>query len=66
MTNNATSGAAIAAFRQRTADAGTTVLLQGFVADATTTWGSNGNTPAGLVSSSNNGTLAGGTCNTVP
>ena len=64
--NNSTSGAAIAAFRERTADAGTTVLLQGFNTNANTTWGGNGNTPAGSVSESNNGTLGGGTCNTVP
>jgi hypothetical protein len=65
VTNNSGSGAGIAAFRERTNAAGSTVLLQGFDTDATTTWNGNGNTPVGSVSSSNNGTLAGGACATV-
>jgi hypothetical protein len=64
--NNTASAVAIAAYRQRTSAAGSTVLLQGFNTNATTTWNNNGNTPAGSVSSSNNGTLGGATCNTVP
>jgi len=64
--SNTASGVAIAAYRERTSAAGSTVLLQGFNTNATTTWNNNGNTPAGSVSSSNNGTLGGATCNTVP
>ncbi|MDY7092529.1 MAG: Ig-like domain-containing protein [Acidobacteriota bacterium] len=62
---NAGSGAGIAAFRERTNAAASTVLLEGFVTDAAATWAANGNTPAGSVSSSNNGTLQGGTCTDV-
>ncbi|MBZ0171110.1 MAG: cadherin-like domain-containing protein [Phycisphaerales bacterium] len=65
VTNSTTSGGGIAGFRERTASANSTVLLQGFSSNATTTWTNNGNTPAGSVSSSNNGTLSGGTCATV-
>jgi hypothetical protein len=67
VTNNAVTpgAAAIAAFRQRTSDAGSTVLLQGFSVDATTTWNNNGNTPMGSVSQSNNGAVGAGTCTTV-
>ncbi len=66
--NNTASGAAVFsdAYIQRTSDAGSTVLLQGFDSNATTTWNNNGNTPTGSVTSINNGTLGGGTCNTVP
>ena len=60
--NSVTLGNGIAAFRQRTSNAGSTTLLQGFTVNAVTTWNANGNVPAGSVSSSNNGTLAGGTC----
>jgi len=65
VTDNTGSGAGIAAFRERTNAAESTVVLEGFVTDATATWNANGNTPAGSVSSSNNGTLVGGTCATV-
>jgi hypothetical protein len=67
VTNNTVSGAAIAAFRARTVDAASTVILQGSGATAAAVWSNNGNTPAaGPVSSSHNGTLTlGGTCNTV-
>ncbi len=64
--NNTASGAAIAAYRERTSAVGSTVFLQGFNTNATTTWNNNGNTPAGSVSESNNGTLGGATCATVP
>ncbi|MCK7594972.1 beta strand repeat-containing protein [Pseudomarimonas salicorniae] len=63
--NNTTSGAGTVAYRARTSAADSTLLLQGFSVDATTTWNGNGNTPAGSVSSSHNGTLAGATCRTV-
>jgi len=66
VTSNTASGTAVAAYRERTTTAGSTVLLQGFNTNATTTWNNNGNTPAGFVSESNNGSLGGGTCNTVP
>jgi len=66
VTNNANTGIPIAAFRERTVDAGSTVFLEGFNTDAITTWNNNGNTPLGSVDSSNNGTLASGTCVTVP
>ena len=67
VTNNTTSAVAIAAFRARTVDAASTVILQGSGATAAAVWSGNGNTPAaGPVSSSHNGTLTlGGTCNTV-
>ena len=64
VTNNTTSGSGIVAFRERTAAANSTVLLQGFTTDAATTWNNNGNTPTGSVSASNNGTLSGGSCST--
>ena len=63
---NTASGVAIAAFRERTGDAGATVNLQGFTTDATTTWNNNSNTPVGSVSESNVGTLGGATCTSVP
>jgi len=66
VTNNTASGAAIAAYREGTSTAGSTVFLQGFNTNATTTWNNNGNTPAGSVSEFNGGTLGAGTCNTVP
>jgi hypothetical protein len=62
--NNTASGNGVAAFRVRTNAAESTALLQGFTVDATTTWNNNGNTPAGSVSSSQNGALMGGTCST--
>jgi hypothetical protein len=67
VTNNTTSGVAIAAFRARTVDMASTVILQGAGATAAAVWSGNGNTPAaGPVSSSHNGTLIlGDTCNTV-
>ncbi len=67
--NSVTLGNGVAAFRERTSNSGSTVLLQGFVstsnvtADVTTVWNSS-NTPTGSVSASNNGTVGGGTCNT--
>jgi hypothetical protein len=66
VTNNTTSGNGFAAFRARTVDAASTVILQGAGASAAAVWNGNGNTPAGSVSSSHNGTLnLGGTCNPV-
>ena len=62
--NNSTSAVAIAAFRERSNAANSTVLLQGFVTDAVATWNGNGNTPINSVSPSNNGILQGGTCST--
>lgn len=67
--NNTASGVAIAAYRERTSNAGSTVFLEGFNTNAVSTWTDNGNTPAGSVSENNNGTLSGppgGTCVTVP
>ncbi len=52
-------------FRERTSSAGATVLLQGFVSNATATWSNNGNTPEN-VNSTNVGTLGDGTCADVP
>ena len=69
VTNNTAAGAAIVAYRARTSAATSTLYLKGFNTDATTTWNNNGNTPAGSVSDSQNGTLAAppsGTCATVP
>lgn len=60
--DNTASGNGVVAFRARTNAAESTMLLEGFDSDATTTWNANGNTPAGSVSDSQNGTLAGGTC----
>jgi hypothetical protein len=65
VTNNAASAVGIVAYRARTTLANSTLLLQGFNTNATTTWNNNGNTPAGSVSDSQNGTLAGATCRTV-
>lgn len=66
VTNNAASGAGIIAFRVRTSDAASVLILQGSGGSATEIWNNNGNTPTDSVSSSHNGTLTlGGTCNTV-
>jgi len=67
VTNNTASAAGVAAFRVRTVDVGSTVILEGAGATAAAVWSGNGNAPAaGPVSSSHNGTLSlGGTCNTV-
>ena len=66
VTDNGASGAGVAAFRARTVDAGAEIILQGTGASATAVWDDGGNTPAGSVSSSHNGTLTlGGSCATV-
>ena len=56
-----TSGS-IAHFRERTASASSTVLLQGWTGTVAGTWSGNGNSPASPVSASNNGTVGGATC----
>ncbi len=64
--NNSASGNAVAAFRARTVDAASTVILQGTGITATEVWNNNGNTPTDSVSSSHNGTLTlGNVCTTV-
>jgi hypothetical protein len=65
ITNNTASAAGIVAYRARTVDATSTVLLGGFNTNAATTWNNNANTPVGSVSDSHNGTRTGGTCRTV-
>ncbi len=53
------------AYRARTSNANSSLLLQGFSTDAVGTWNGNGNTPMSSVSSFHNGTLAGATCRVV-
>jgi hypothetical protein len=58
VSNNAvTLGSGSAAFRERTSNPGSTVLLEGFTTTATAVWNGNGNTPLNSVSDSNSGTL---------
>ena len=62
--NNTTTPGSIAAFQARVANANSTLLLQGFNTNATTTWNNNGNLPLNSVDDSGvPANISGGTCN---
>jgi large repetitive protein len=62
-TNTVNSAPALSAFKERTQSVGSTVYLEGFLVNATTTWNTNLNTPLNSVTESNTGTLTAGICN---
>ncbi|HKO96858.1 MAG TPA: Ig-like domain-containing protein [Pyrinomonadaceae bacterium] len=62
-TNTVNNAPPLLAFKERTGAAGSTVYLQGFLVNATTTWNTNLNTPLNSVTETNVGTLTGGICN---